>query len=365
MNSKKIKKILKITRIIFIIFCIVSIIKTANAATFVDNGTLGVGSWSGYSAISGTTTLLYDNLGAKNRFSYGQYPYILVRDIFMSVIDGKVNDSFNYIIQLQVCQTSNDTNLVYDSGSIHNQVTNVELITSISGGTCRVNVYDASLINYYYKITGNLVSYSNPESNYGYDNQDFTLLWSSHSYNEFSIVGLNFVNYSSDLYNSLLNAKSQEEINNKMNEFIQYQYNTNTKLDQQINQNQTIINNQNETNNILNDSSIPSDSDSKINGIIQSTQSQNANISDLVNFIPNTLRVIINGFNNNCTGGYSLGSLYGTELVIPCINPVDYLGSFLWGVIDSILCLCYLIPLSKFLINKYNDLTSMKNLRWQ
>lgn len=141
---------------------------------------------------------------------------------------------------------------------------------------------------------------------------------------------------------------------------------TTTDVINNQNQNtQDIINSQNNINNSINDSSIPSDSDSKINNIVSSTQTQNANISELVNFIPNTLQVIINGFNNSCTGGYSLGSLFGTELVIPCINPVDYLGSFLWGVIDSILCLCYLIPLCKFLVNKYNDLTSLKNLRWQ
>lgn len=140
-----------------------------------------------------------------------------------------------------------------------------------------------------------------------------------------------------------------------------------------INQNQTIINQNtsinnsiNDVNNSINDSSIPSDSESKINSITDTIKAnQNSSIVQIATFFPQTLQLILNGFNTSCTGGYSLGSLYGTELTIPCINPVDYLGSFLWGVIDSILCLCYLIPLCKFLVNKYNDLTSMKNLRWQ
>lgn len=134
-------------------------------------------------------------------------------------------------------------------------------------------------------------------------------------------------------------------------------------------QHQDSLNEQNSINGItdaINDSSIPVDSSNQINAITSAiNNNQNSSIVQIATFIPQTLQVILNGFQTNCTGGYSLGSLYGTELTIPCINPVDYLGSFLWGVIDSILCLCYLIPLCKFLVNKYNDLTSMKNLRWQ
>lgn len=117
------------------------------------------------------------------------------------------------------------------------------------------------------------------------------------------------------------------------------------------------------TNDFLTDTSTLGNSD--VENIIGATDTDNANVSDLVNLIPQTLQVIINGFERGCIGGYSLGSLFGTELVLPCINPVDYLGSFLWGMIDAILCLCYLIPFSKWLVNTYNDLTSLKNRRFQ
>ena len=122
----------------------------------------------------------------------------------------------------------------------------------------------------------------------------------------------------------------------------------------------------NDVNSSLNDSSIPSDSTSKINNITNAiTANQNSSVVQIATFFPQVLQLIVNGMNTSCTGGYSLGSLYGTELTIPCINPVDYLGNTIWGTIDAILCLCYLIPLCKFLVNKYNDLTSMNNLRWQ
>lgn len=120
---------------------------------------------------------------------------------------------------------------------------------------------------------------------------------------------------------------------------------------------------QQETNNLLKDTSTPSSSD--VTNVTDKITNNNANVSDLVNMIPNTLQVIVNGFQNGCSGGYSLGTLFGTELIIPCINPEQYLGSFLWGVIDAILCLCYLIPFAKFLVNKYNDLTSLKNARFE
>lgn len=141
-------------------------------------------------------------------------------------------------------------------------------------------------------------------------------------------------------------------------------------LQQQINQShQDSINEQNAINNVndsINDSSIPSDSESKINSITDKLkENQNTSVVQIATFFPQVLQLVINGLNTSCTGGYSLGSLYGTELRIPCINPVDYLGSTIWGMIDAILCLCYLIPLCKFLVNTYTDLTSLRNMRWK
>lgn len=166
----------------------------------------------------------------------------------------------------------------------------------------------------------------------------------------------NLYDYDVAIVDGFKNGAKLEDISNSINNQTQQQH-------------QDSINEQNAINGIndsINDSSIPSDSSNQINAITSAiTSNQNSSIVQIATFFPQTLQLILNGFNTSCTGGYSLGSLYGTELTIPCINPVDYLGSFLWGVIDSILCLCYLIPLCKFLVNKYNDLTSMKNLRWQ
>lgn len=150
---------------------------------------------------------------------------------------------------------------------------------------------------------------------------------------------------------NILNA--QNSINNNMNimknEIKQKQQETTDAVQEQTD--------------FLKDTSTPNSGD--IDNVLNTVNTNNANVSDLVNLIPSTLQVIINGFNQGCSGGYSLGSLFGTELVLPCINPVEFLGSFLWGIIDSILCLFYLIPFSKWLVNTYNDLTSLKNRRFQ
>lgn len=165
---------------------------------------------------------------------------------------------------------------------------------------------------------------------------------------------------------NIINNANSQVINNIQNSSSSIINNQNQNTQQIISSQQDTTDAINDLNDTIKDGSIPSDTDSKINNITSAiTANQNSNIVQIATFIPQTLQQILNGFNNSCSGGYSLGTLYGTELILPCINPVDYLGSFLWGVIDSILCLCYLIPLCKFLVNKYNDLTSLKNMRWE
>ena len=179
---------------------------------------------------------------------------------------------------------------------------------------------------------------------------------------------------------SILNAtQNAQNIINNQNQNTQDILNSQATINQNINaigQDTTTIINQQQQNaqqahqdsqaikDAMTDSSTPNAS--QVENVLNLTHRDNAKISDIVNFIPRYLQTFINNFSVSCPSvGYSLGSLFGTQLTIPCINPQEYLGSFLWGTIDAILCLCYLIPLCKFLVNKYNDLTSLKNLRWQ
>lgn len=302
--------------------------------------------------------------GATNNFKYGTYPFMILEQNLIQFNEiNTTSGNFDYILQLSICQTTNDMSLNYDSGSVHSYVRDISTLGAIESGTCKINVYTGRNVNYYVHINAQKRMNENCNSNYCVIGQQFVLRWASNNYNEFRVLSQKYYEYTDEIANMLANAKSQTEINNK----LQQQLDLQTQQMQQ--QHQDSINQQNAINSVndsINDSSIPSDSSSKINNITDTIKAnQNSSIVQIATFFPQTLQLILNGFNTSCTGGYSLGSLYGTELTIPCINPVDYLGSFLWGVIDSILCLCYLIPLCKFLVNKYNDLTSMKNLRWQ
>jgi len=299
--------------------------------------------------------------------SSNNYRVIAIGNITMTFSDDVLNDLKDYqqYYLLTWCTDSNDIISWYGN---NNTLTNINFYNT--GYKCMFpnSSYTGGHIVYVYgsyngatlcSATGTNCLHNGSLTFYSPNQSSWALL----SYqNSFEVIS---IDYSSDTIIS-----QNQTLINQNTQIISGQNNIYSKIESESNETQQKIDaNTNaieDVNDTLNDSSIPSDSSDKINNITSIiSNNQNSFIVQIATFIPQTLQVILNGFNNSCTGGYSLGSLYGTELIIPCINPVDYLGSFLWGVIDSILCLCYLIPLCKFLINKYNDLTSMNNLRWQ
>lgn len=224
--------------------------KTVNAATISTNsGTLYEGAWKGNSRDQNAYRLLYDGIsGQTSNFAYGNAPFLYVNDIFMSVLNANANESVSYIAEISVCQTNTDYNLNYDSGSVHSQITNIERLRAVKAGGCYVNVYNGNLVNYYFKVTGNVIKYSNPESDYGFDGQEYVLRWTNGTYNEFSVKNVTFTEYTTELYNSIIQANSLDDIKSAIEK---QKEDTNNKLDQQINQNQTIIDQNNQTNSKL------------------------------------------------------------------------------------------------------------------
>lgn len=241
-----------------IIYAVISILsffafswfKTVNAATISTNsGTLYEGAWKGNSRDQNAYRLLYDGInGQTSNFAYGNAPFLYVNDIFMSVLNANANESVSYIAEISVCQTNTDYNLNYDSGSVHSQITNIERLRAVKAGGCYVNVYNGNLVNYYFKVTGNVIKYSNPESDYGFDGQEYVLRWTNGTYNEFSVKNVTFTEYTTELYNSIIQANSLDDIKSAIEK---QKEDTNNKLDQQINQNQTIIDQNNQTNSKL------------------------------------------------------------------------------------------------------------------
>lgn len=108
----------------------------------------------------------------------------------------------------------------------------------------------------------------------------------------------------------------------------------------------------------LKDSSIDS-SDNTINGLKNQIPT-NSVISDLLLLPIRFLQNFVNALNSSCSS-FSLGSLLGTNLTMPCINIENYLGSTIWTMIDLIFSGMFVYGLRKKFIQIYQNLTNLKN----
>lgn len=136
------------------------------------------------------------------------------------------------------------------------------------------------------------------------------------------------------------------------------------------NNTQAIIDSQDETtdavnglNDSLTDSSGNDDSDNS-NAIddFENNIASNSTISSLITMPITLYQKILNSVNGSCST-FTLGSLLGTNVTFPCINPSDYLGSSLWSIIDVICSGLLIFAISKRFINIFESFTSMSNTR--
>lgn len=161
---------------------------------------------------------------------------------------------------------------------------------------------------------------------------------------------LSTLNSSINSLNSNINTQTQNIINNN---------NTNT---------QNIINNQNNnatqahndavnTQNTIKDDNVDNPN-SSIN-TIKNYLATNGVITNLVTLPVTLYQSILNSVNSSCST-FSLGSLYGTNLQIPCINVANYIGNTLWGTIDVIISGIFVYSISRKMVKVFNQLSSMK-----
>ena len=108
----------------------------------------------------------------------------------------------------------------------------------------------------------------------------------------------------------------------------------------------------------ITDSSIDS-SDSTINNLKNQIPT-NSVISDLLLLPVRFLQNFVNALNSSCSP-FSLGSLLGTNLIMPCINLENYLGSTIWTMIDLIFSGMFVYGLRKKFIEIYHNITNLKN----
>lgn len=108
----------------------------------------------------------------------------------------------------------------------------------------------------------------------------------------------------------------------------------------------------------LKDDSVDS-SDSSINNL-KTKIPTNSVISDLLLLPVRFLQNFVNALGSSCSQ-FNLGSLYGTNLYMPCINIQNYLGSGIWTTIDLIISGLFVYKLRKKFIEIYENLTNLKN----
>lgn len=132
-----------------------------------------------------------------------------------------------------------------------------------------------------------------------------------------------------------------------------------------INQNNTIINNQSNIKSGIDDinSNINSDNvDDPSNSInsFKNNLASNGVITQLVTLPVTLFSNVLNSVNGSCSS-YNLGSLLGTDLILPCINISNYIGATLWNVIDVLISGFFVYAISRKFIKVFENLSSMKD----
>lgn len=128
------------------------------------------------------------------------------------------------------------------------------------------------------------------------------------------------------------------------------------------NGNQSIVDSTNELNDTLSDNDVSDNTNSTINGLLGSKTEQETfgPVADLL-LLPLTLfRALYNGFNNSCSP-FNLGTLFNTQLILPCINLSNILGSNLYTILDVAISLFMIYNIILMCINIYDKITSFKD----
>lgn len=133
---------------------------------------------------------------------------------------------------------------------------------------------------------------------------------------------------------------------------------------------QNILNKQNEINNNINDvkngvsdinGSINNDNvddpSSSINSFKDKIAS-NGVITQLIGLPVTLFSKVLNSVNGTCST-YNLGSLFGTDLILPCVNIQNYLGTTLFSIIDVLISGLFVYSISRKFIKVFESMSSM------
>lgn len=112
-----------------------------------------------------------------------------------------------------------------------------------------------------------------------------------------------------------------------------------------------------DVNDTMNDSSVDSSDDTLSD--LQDSLPTNSVISDILLLPVRLLQAIINSLGGTCSS-FNLGSLYGTNLVMPCIDIEHYVGSAIWTFIDLVFSGMFVLVIRKKFIQIWENITNLK-----
>lgn len=111
-------------------------------------------------------------------------------------------------------------------------------------------------------------------------------------------------------------------------------------------------------NDSINDDSAP-DSDSFISDLQNLTPSSTP-ITDLLTMPLTLMNAMLTGINGTCST-YNLGTLYGVQLSLPCIDLEELLGSGLWTILDGLCAFFMIMGIGRLCIRIYENITSLND----
>lgn len=118
------------------------------------------------------------------------------------------------------------------------------------------------------------------------------------------------------------------------------------------------------------------DTTKDINGYLQDDSQANMNsfwndikdigidespISSFITLPITLINDFIDGLDDNTCKSFNLGNLLGTDLILPCINPQNFLGQNLWTIIDALTSVFMIYNIVMLFVKVFNDLTSLKD----
>ena len=345
-----------------------------NGETF-NSGNTGYHNWYGItlnpSASSSFNVSIqsydYDSLGLDESFT--KYPYIL---LYFQTWNTKEqigltkNDSCS-----QSCFKPHNIGLKYIGDDISSgrhmyvlilQAMKWQLDCGSGNGQCIYKIDDV------FTITNNNTSSSTNKTFIFYN---AVLSDNSNIISDDSINFSNLINNASSNANSIMsnaNQNRQQIINNQNTNTQNIINNQNTNQQQTHNDMNDLKNKQDTTNQKLDDvnntlSSEDAPSNNDVSSKTNDWASKNAStgpISGMVLMPITLLNAYTSGMNSTCSP-YNLGNLYGTDIILPCINVSNYLGSTLWGVIDILFSGLMIFAMGKKFVKIFNDFTNLRD----